>query len=78
MRKLIQIREAKHELKQGSAGYLRSISGWFFVGAWLLITWFCATITGDWWATQDLEGALVRSGHRLRIIIEVLAALLDD
>ena len=78
MRKIIEMSEARHELKQGSASFLRAMSGWLIIAAWLLMTWFFATITGDWWATGDLEGALARSGDRLAIILEILAAVSDD
>lgn len=78
IKKLIHVREAKHELKQGSAGFLRSMAGWTIIVAWLLATWFFATIAGDWWATGDLEGAIQRSGRRLELILQILAALSDD
>ena len=75
--KIIQIREAKHELKQGSAGYLRSISGWVVIVIWLGLVWFIATIIGDWGVTGELAGAIDRSEVRLRILLEILAALGD-
>ena len=78
IKKFIQVQEAKHELKQGSAGFLRTISGWSIIAFWLAATWFFATITGDWWATGDLEGAIARSGRRLEVILHILAALADD
>ncbi|MBM2321493.1 MULTISPECIES: hypothetical protein [Marivita] len=76
--KIITIYEAKHELKQGSAGWIRSISGWTLVVFWLLITWFLATIIGDWHVSGDLEGALDRSWLRLQIVLEIMAALGSD
>lgn len=76
--KIIQMNEARHELKQGSAGYLRSLSGWFVVVLWLVVTWFVATILGDWWATADLEGAIARSARRLELIFHILATLGND
>lgn len=78
VKKLIQIREAKHELKQGSAGFIRTTSGWFVIALWLAFTWFVATILGDWWATGDLERAIDRGWLRLQILLEILAALGDD
>ena len=78
VRKIIAVREAKHELKQGSAGFLRSISGWAVIAFWLMATWFCATIIGDWWATGDLEGVVERSWLRLRILLEIAAALAES
>lgn len=78
VKKLIQIREAKHELKHGSAGFIRTTSGWFGIVLWLAMTWFCATILGDWFATGDLDGAIDRGWLRLRILLEILAALGDD
>lgn len=78
VRKLIEMYEAKHELKQGSASMFRRLSGWFFIVIWLAVIWFLSTITGDWWITGDWEGALARSGKRLEIILHILAALGDD
>lgn len=78
MRKLIQIYEAKHELKQGSASFFRSMTGWIVIALWLAAVWFFTTITGDWWATGDLQGAIERSFKRLEILLHILAALADD
>ncbi|MCV3270952.1 hypothetical protein [Roseobacter sinensis] len=78
VRRLIRIYEAKHELKHGSAGWLRSLSGWSLIALWLLATWFVATIIGDWGATGDLPGAMDRSWLRLRIILEILIAILES
>ena len=78
MRKPIEVREAKHELKQGSAGFIRTTSGWFIIALWLAFTWIFATITGDWWATGDLDGAIERGWLRLQILLEILAAMSDD
>ncbi|MFG5382028.1 hypothetical protein [Yoonia sp. R2-816] len=76
--KLIQIYEGKHELKQGSAGWLRTVSGWSMIAFWIMTTWFLATILGDWSSSGDLEGAINRSWLRLRILLEIAAALGDD
>ena len=78
IKKLIQVKEAKHELKHGSAGFLRTMSGWIIIAIWAAATWFFATIIGDWWATDDLSGAIVRSGRRLEILLRILEALGDD
>ncbi|MFP7671985.1 hypothetical protein ACG74X_01380 [Marivita sp. S0852] len=78
MVKIITIIEAKHELKQGSAGWIRALSGWTLVVFWLLITWFLATIIGDWYVSGDLEAAIDRSWLRLRIMLEIMAALGSD
>ena len=78
VRKLIKIHEAKHELKQGSAGFIRTISGWAIIAFWLMATWFIATILGDWANTGDLQGAIDRSWLRLRILLELAAALADN
>ncbi len=77
-RKLIEVREARHELAQGSVGQIKGIAGWVMIAIWLAAVWFCGTVIGDWAATLDLEGAIARSMLRLRILIEVLAALADD
>ncbi|MEO0752473.1 MAG: hypothetical protein AAFY25_11790 [Pseudomonadota bacterium] len=76
--KVIQIREAKHELKQGSAGFLRSIGGWSVIFIWFGAVWFLATIIGDWGVSGDLAGAWDRGQLRLRILLEILAALAES
>ena len=76
-RKLIAVREARHDLKQGSASFFRQIGGWSIIVFWLMAVWFGGTIIGDWAATGDLEGALGRSGQRLRILLEIAAAFSD-
>ena len=78
IKKLIIVREAKHELKHGSAGFIRTLSGWSIIAFWVMVTWFLATILGDWHIHGDLAGAIERSGNRLRILLEIAAALADD
>lgn len=78
IKKLIHMHEAKHELKQGSPGFLRSMSGWIIVAIWIVATWFFATIAGDWWMSGDFAGAVERSGGRLELILRLLAAVADD
>jgi len=76
--KIIKVYEAKHELRQGSAGFIRSVAGWSLVAFWVMAVWFVATIIGDWWATDDLAGAVDRGWLRLRILLEIAAALGDS
>jgi hypothetical protein len=76
--KLIRVYEGHHELKQGSAGWIRTIAGWSMIVFWLMTTWFVATIIGDWGVSGDLQGAVDRSWLRLRIIIEIAAAIADS
>ncbi|WP_299686851.1 hypothetical protein [uncultured Tateyamaria sp.] len=76
IRKIVTVREAKHELRAGSAGFLRSIAGWAVVVIWLLATWYVATIVGDWFATGDLGGAVERSMRRLQIVFEIVISLM--
>lgn len=78
VRKLITVAEAKHELKHGSAGFLRSLAGWSYIAFWLMAVWFGGTIIGDWYMTGDLEGAIDRAWLRLRILLEIAAALADS
>lgn len=78
IKKLIQVREAKHELKHGSPGFIRTMSGWGIIALWLAAVWFLASILGDWWAFGDLEDAIARSFKRLEILLHILAALADD
>ncbi|MEL7099010.1 MAG: hypothetical protein AAGM84_09300 [Pseudomonadota bacterium] len=77
-RKLIAVREARHDLKQGSAGFIRQISGWSVIAFWLGAVWFGGTIVGDWGATGDLDGAIERAWLRLQILLEILAALAES
>jgi hypothetical protein len=76
--KLIKVYEAHHELKQGSAGWLRTIGGWSVIAFWLMTTWFMATIVGDWAVTGDLSAAIDRSWLRLRILLEIASAITDS
>lgn len=78
MKKLIQMHEARHELKHGSAGFIRTMSGWFIIVLWLAATWFFASILGDWWAFGDIGAAIERSLLRLELLLHILAALADD
>lgn len=78
MRKLIAVREAQHELRMGSASRIRQIGGWSIIAFWIMAVWFCATIIGDWGATGDLEGAVDRAWLRLRVLLEIAAALGDS
>ena len=75
VKKLIAIKEAKHELKHGSAGYIRAISGWSLIVFWLLTIWFCSTVIGDWALSGDLDEAMQRSWRRLRFVVEILFAI---
>ncbi|GGX62039.1 hypothetical protein GCM10007385_33920 [Tateyamaria omphalii] len=78
MRKLITVYEAKHELKHGSAGWLRSIRGWSMVAFWAMTTWFIATIIGDWAVNGDLGAAIDRGWLRLRILLEIAMAIMES
>ena len=78
VRKLIMVYEARHELKQGSTGWLRSIGGWSIIAFWLMTTWFAATIIGDWGVTGDLGGAVGRSWLRLRVLLDVAIAIMGE
>jgi hypothetical protein len=78
VRKLISVLEAKHELKHGSAGFLRTMSGWLWIAFWIIATWFCATILGDWATYGDLQAALDRAVVRLYVLVEIAAAMGDN
>lgn len=77
IKKLIQVQEAKHELKQGSAGFLRTIKGWSVIAFWLAGTWYLATILGDWAANRDLAGAIDRAVLRLWVLMEILQTIAE-
>lgn len=76
-RRFIEILEAKHELKQGSAGYLRIVARGTMVVLWLAGTWFCATIIADWGVSGDLDGAVARGMRRLEFVLILLHHLGD-
>lgn len=78
MRGRIEAREALHELRSGSASQIRRAAGWLAVILWLMAVWFLATIIGDWMVTGDLAEAVDRSWLRLRILLEIAAALGDS
>lgn len=73
--RLIKISEAKHELKRGSASFIRTLAGWSVIAVWIGSTWFFATIIGDWAATGDLTGAIDRGMLRLYVLLEILIAM---
>ena len=77
VRKIIEMREARHELRQGSASQIRRLASWAVVGFWPVATWFCATVIGDWGATGDLPSALDRTWLRLYILLEIASAFRD-
>ena len=62
VKKMIHVREARHELRHGSAGWLRGIGGWSIIAFWLIGTWFLATVVGDWAVSGDLGGAMQKNG----------------
>jgi len=78
MRKLIMVYEAKHELKEGSAGWLRTLRGWSLVAFWLMITWYVASIIGDWGVHGDLGDAIDRGWLRLHILFEIAMAIMES
>ena len=78
VRKLIEIREARHELRRGSSGFLVTVSGWAFIAFWIMAVWFGATVLGDWATHGDLAAALDRAALRLRILLELAMALSDE
>ena len=74
---MITIYEARHELKYGSAGYLRAITGWGLIFLWLAGVWYVATILGDWDLHGDLDAAMDRSSRRLKVLFHLLVAFGD-
>lgn len=77
IKKLIDMKEARHELRVGSANYLRRLAGWSAIGFWILAIWYFATILGDWGVTGDFEDALERSYVRLLVLVEIAIALAE-
>lgn len=78
VRKWIEVHEARREMRAGSPGRMRMISGWSVIAVWLGITWFAGSVLGDWGSTGDLDAALSRSGARLYIVLEFLMALVES
>ncbi|MGB5865824.1 MAG: hypothetical protein WBG95_16165 [Sulfitobacter sp.] len=78
MRRLIALHEAQHELRHGSASWIREVAGWTSIVLWLMLVWFVSTIIGDWAVSGDLDGAIARSWLRLRILLEIASALGDS
>lgn len=76
--KIITIYEAKHELRHGSAGWIKAISGWSLIVIWVLVTWFLSTIIGDWYVSGDIEGAMARAELRLWVMLEIISAVIDS
>lgn len=74
MHRMIQRREAQHELRSGSASYLRRTGGLLMVAAWLATLFFAATILGDWGFTGDLDAALGRAGERVALMVRLAAS----
>jgi hypothetical protein len=67
VRRIVTEHESRHELRHGSAGFLRAAAGWGWVCLWLGLSWYLASIIGDWSATGDLEGAINRDWLRRNI-----------
>ncbi len=77
VRKLVEVHEDRTEMRFGSPGRLRMIRGWSVAGAWLLGTWFLATIVGDWGRTGDLGGAVGRAQVRAYVVLEIVGAMAE-
>ncbi len=73
--KIIRMYEARHELRYGSAGWIRGLAGWAFIAFWLMAVWYFATILGDWAVSGDLNAAVARSLLRLRVLLEIALAI---
>ena len=78
LRKLIEVREAQRELREGSPGFLRTIRGWSLIAVWLIGTWFLGSFVGDWGASGDLAGALERAGARLYHVIQIVVIIMES
>lgn len=76
--KIIEMREARHELKQGSAGWIRSLSGWSFVAFWIVGTGAFAGFLADWAQKGDLSMAIAQSGNPLNILSDIAATIAGD
>ena len=73
--RMIQRREAQHELRWGSASYVRRMGGLFIIFVWVITVIFLSMIIGDWGVTGDLDAALDRAGLRIGLLIKMAASL---
>ena len=73
--RLIQMHEARHELRQGSASQLRRAGGWVVVALWLATVMWCAVFLGDWWATGDYIAASDRAWLRIGLLAKLAASV---
>lgn len=75
VKKLVDVKEARHELKRDSTSYIMGVAGWSVIAFWLMATWYLATILGDWMVTGDVAGAIDRSLTRLWVLLQIAAEL---
>jgi hypothetical protein len=76
VRKVIQIAEARTELKVASPSLFRRLRGWSFIVLWALVTGYSGSFIGDWIKAGDLDGAIDRTLSRLRIVVEILVVIM--
>lgn len=70
--RMIQRREAQHELRWG---YVRRMGGLFIIFVWVITVIFLSMIIGDWGVTGDLDAALNRAGLRIGLLNKMAASL---
>ncbi|MEM6897589.1 MAG: hypothetical protein AAF576_09410 [Pseudomonadota bacterium] len=70
-RRLITIREAQRELRQGSSSWLREITGWSVILFWLGILVYTGTVLGEWAATGSFIAAMNRVLATISLILEI-------
>ena len=75
VKKLIDVKEARHELKRDSTSYIIGVAGWSVTAFWLMAKWYLATILGDWMVTDDLPSAIDRALTRLWVLLQIAAEL---
>lgn len=78
VQKIIQVIEAKSEMREDSPGFLRAVGGWSMVAIWAVLTLFAGSFIGDWAYTGDLEGATARAASRLEILMHILIAIAES
>ena len=72
--RMIQRREAHHELRSGSASYLRRMGDAILFVTWIIVVLCLSSILGDWAVTGDLDAAMDRAGRRAAVLFKLAAS----
>ena len=65
VRKLIEVKEARDEMRHGSLGFERLREGRWAIVIWLIVIVILSTILGDWWHSESAGDAVGRFFQRI-------------